>query len=203
MEEFLELNKSKLLFAFKFTSILFLSVCAFFLILAKLNQNKFPNTLLLFQILTIGGIVFPILILFIAYLNWKNKKWIYNKYVIAKIYKAENAFGYLEKIQNQNSKWFFTEKILSKKENNFEIQIEIVKNEIQFWIFAMNNEIEKTKLEYFEQKINQLHFKKLFYGGFYLRISRKKLNDNNLKEIEIKLTKFTNLLQEYNYKPIK
>ena len=203
MKDFVKLNKSKLLFAFKFTSILCLCVCGFFLILAKFNQNQFPNTKLLIQILIVGGILFPILLLFIAYLSWENKNRIYNKYVKNKICKDVNCFRYSEKLTNQNSKWHFTEKVLSKTENGFEIQIEIVKNEIEFWIFAMNKEIEKNKLEYFEQKIGQLDFKKLFYGGFYLSLNRKKLNDNNLKEIEIKLTKLINLLLEYNYKPVK
>jgi len=203
MKDFLKLNKLKLLFAFKFTSILCLCVCGFFLILAKFNQNQFPNTQLLIQILIVGGILFPILILFIAYLRWENKNWVYNKYVKNKICKEGNGFGYSEKLTNQNSKWYFTEKVLSKTENGFEIQIEIVKNEIEFWIFAVNNKIEKNKLEYFEEKIIQLDFKKLFYGGFYLSLNRKKLNDNNLKEIEIKITKFINLLQEYNYKSVK
>ncbi|HEX8576723.1 MAG TPA: hypothetical protein VF677_10570 [Flavobacterium sp.] len=189
MKDFLKLNKSKLLFAFKFTSILCLCVCGFFLILAKFNHNQFPNTKLLIQILIVGGILFPISLLFIAYLSWENKNRIYNKYVKNKICKEVNCFGYSEKLTNQNSKWYFTEKVLSKTENGFEIQIEIVKNEIEFWIFAMNKEIEKNKLEYFEQKIGQLDFKKIFYGGFYLSLKRKKLNDNNLKETEIKLKK--------------
>lgn len=203
MKDFLKLNKSKLLFAFKFTSILCLCVCGFFLILAKFNQNQFPNTKLLIQILIVGGILFPILILFIAYLSWQNKNWIYNKYVKNIFCNEGNGFGYSEKLANQNSKWHFTEKVLSKTENGFEIQIEIVKNEIEFWIFAMNNEIEENKLKNFEHKISQLQFKKIFYDSFYLSLNRKKLNNNNLKEIEIKITKFTSLLLEYNYKSVK
>lgn len=154
---------------------------------------------MLILILIVAGIIFPLFILFITYLGWERKNWIYTKYVKTEISKEQNSFGYSEKLTNENSKWSFTEKVLTKTQNGFEIQIEIVKNEIEFWVFAMNQEIEKTKLEYFEQKIHQLNIKKLFYGGFYFTINLKKLNQNNMKEIEMNLTKFINLLKEYNY----
>lgn len=154
---------------------------------------------MLILILIVAGIIFPLFILFITYLGWERKNWIYTKYVKTEISKEQNSFGYSEKLTNENSKWSFMEKVLTKTQNGFEIQIEIVKNEIEFWVFAMNQEIEKTKLEYFEQKIHQLNIKKLFYGGFYFTINLKKLNQNNMKEIEMNLTKFINLLKEYNY----
>ncbi len=203
MKEFLNLNKSKLSFAFKMLSICCLCITAFFLILAKSFQNQFPETKLLIQIIIFTGFIFPTLLLLISYLSWENKKRIYKKYVKTEICKELNNFGYSEKLTNQNSKWNFTEKVLIKTENGFDIQIEIVKNEIEFWIFAMNNQIEKIKLEYFENKISQLDIKKLFYGGFYISINRKKLNENSLKEIEMKLTKFISLLNDYNYKSVK
>ena len=203
MKEFLRLNKSKLLFAFKFSSTLFLCLLCFFLVLAKCFQNQFPEKKLLIAILIVAGILFPLLILFISYLGWERKNWIYTKYVKTEISKDQNSFGYSEKLTNENSKWSFTDKVLTKTLNGFEIQIEIVKNEVEFWVFALNNEIEKTKLEYFEQKTKEINIKKLFYGGFYLSINRKKLNQNNMKEIELNLTKFIDLLIKYNFKSIK
>ena len=203
MKEFLILNKPKLPFAFKFTSILCLSVCLIFLTLAKLNQNQFPNIKLLILILIIGGFLFPILILLIAYLNWENEKRYYKKFIKAKIDKKENSFGYSEKLVNQDSKWFLTTKILSKNIKGFEIEIKFEYKEVVFYICAVNKDIDKAKLIYFEKKIKELNFENFICRVFILKIKRKEFNENSLKEIEIKLAKFIDLLEEYNYKPEK
>ncbi len=203
MKEFLKLNKSKLLFAYKLISISCLCICFFFIVLAKVNQNQFPETKLLIQILVFAGIILPILIVFVISLSCIYKIKIYKKYVLAKVYKQNNNFGYTERLTNENSKWSFTEKVLVKTENGFEIQIEIVKNNIEFWIFATNHEIEKNKLEYFEKEIRQLNIQQLFYGGFYVSINRKKLNEDSLKEIESTLSKLIELLIKYDFKSVK
>lgn len=199
MKEFLKLNKHKLSFAYKFITILYLCASVIFLILAKIYQN--PSSKLLIQILIIGGILFPIFILFILYLNWVNEKRYYNKFIIAKISKDKNSFGYSKKLINESSKWFFTKKILSKNINGFEIEIKFEYETIGVYVYAINENIEKTKRKYFEEKSKKLNFENFVFRLFFLKIKRKSFDEITFKEIEIKLAKFVNLLEEYNYKP--
>ncbi|WP_281637293.1 hypothetical protein [Flavobacterium marginilacus] len=203
MKEFLELNKPKLPFAFKITSILCLSVYSIFLILAKFNQNQFPSINLLLLILMIAGFLFPILILLTAYLHWENEKRYYKKFIIAKTDKNENSFGYSEKLMNQDSKCFFATKILSKNIKSFEVEIKFEYKEIAFYICAINKDIENAKLKYFEKKLKELNFENFIFRVFVLKIKRKEFDENSLKDIEIKLVKLVNLFEEYDYKPEK
>ena len=200
MKDFLKLNKYKLSFAFKFSSFLCLCVYSFFLILAKVYQNQIPSAKLFIGILVAAGILFPTLIIFFAYLHWENEKRYYAKFIKAKIGTDKNNFGYTEKLINQDSKWFFSKKILSKHINGFEIEIIFEYKDVVFYVYAVNKNIDKTKLEYFKDKIEKLGFENFIFRVFLLRTKRRKF-ETSIEEIESKLLKFVSLLEEYNYKP--
>lgn len=136
------------------------------------------------------------MILFIAYINWENEKRYYNKFIKSKIDSRKNSFGYTEKLVNQNSRWFFTKKILSKNINGFEIEIKLEYKEIVFYTYAMNKNIDQVKLEYFKSKIEKLGFENFIFRVFFLKTKKIEID-----EIEPKLIKFVSLLEEYNFKP--
>lgn len=69
MRKFIDLNRIKLKFAFRVSSLATLGLVSIFLAIAFFN-NSFPDTALLLTIVFTAGIVFPLFILFLSYLTW-------------------------------------------------------------------------------------------------------------------------------------
>lgn len=118
----------------------------------------------------------------------------------SKVFKNSNGLGYTEKPVREYSKWFFTETILCREEGDFQIQIELVKTAVAFWIFAMKRKAEHTIGNGFEDKMRRLQFRRLLYGGFYSSLLRRKLNEHSLRKMESDLKSAVRLLTEYHYK---
>ena len=129
MTRFYKLNKKKIWFAYKALSLTFMSF-ACILLLISYSQNSLPSTRTIFSVLFAFGLCIPLMCLIIITtpyfvkqirmktINNVERKLIYIGFVNEKIY-AE-------------TKWFFTEEVLYKKDGKMEEMVTIKRNHFCF-----------------------------------------------------------------------
>ncbi|BDD01418.1 hypothetical protein [Persicobacter psychrovividus] len=204
MDGFLKLNKHKLRFAFVATSLIFLSLALILLIIGYFNE-QFPDPVLLITILLVAGIGFPIFIIAIAYLEWLSKRRVRKRAFSKSPYDKLPKIGFTKTFINEKTKWFFTEETKEGFVNNFKIKCDITRENsktIQFKALVEHRQIDKDEFKRLEHLFNKYDVIFDFEG------LTKLLDINNpaiasVQQLESELMKFTELLKNENFEPIK
>lgn len=110
MTGFLELNRHKIIFAFKVLSITFIILASIPLTIG-LFSGELPDLLLLILILLSAVIGFPLLVITLGYLDWLSKQQSRLKAFSAQPFNQLDQLGFLESYLNDKTKWYFTEEI--------------------------------------------------------------------------------------------
>lgn len=199
MGNFLHYNKQKLGFAYRFIALLFLTCCIILLSLAYFS-GQFPNAQLLIIILITAGIFLPGFILIIVWLRWEYSKWKFNR-LLGYLSFSTQEEGYTIKLHNQESKWFFTEEIMTKNINGFEVLLMTEKEQLQFAIFTSTTNAGKRNQD-FKSKIKSIGISEIGYNCYGISFSKKQIKNIKYVTIEKKLITLITLFKHYGFEPI-
>ena len=205
MKEFLQLNRSKLVFAFKFTLAFCLTLVLIIFGIGYL-KGHLPELTLFLTVILSAGIGFPIFIIVIGTLRgaWdlhKRRK-AFGTYPFSEL----SNYGFTEKLKNDISRWQFSEPILTGKIDNFEIIAEVdTQHEPDIIKFQALTEVEaigKNEVRRLTRKFStdDIH---LDFHGVSKRISVKNHRMNNVTELTNELARFIQILNQENFKPKK
>lgn len=126
MDSFLELNRTKLKFAFFATSLSLLTLACIFLAIGY-STNHSPSTELEYIILIFAGVVFPVFLLFLAYLGWLYKHSVKRKQFSKTPFDQLENIGFYKSYINAENKWLFTEEVREAKFNGFTVLCDVSK----------------------------------------------------------------------------
>ena len=200
MGSFLYHNKQKLAFAYRFIALLFLTCCLILLSLAYYS-NQFPDVQLLIIIVAAAGIVLPAFLLIIVWLGWELKKYNFNKLLQYLSFAAREDYGYTVKRINHGSKWFFTEEIMTKTIDGYEVLLTMENNGLQFAIFTAKANAAGTSAD-FLSKIKNLGITEIGYNNYGITFSKKQTKTISYGTIEKKLIALVTLFKQYGFEPL-
>jgi hypothetical protein len=134
-QEFLDLNKNKIIFGLKWTSVIFTTI----VLAAFAWTGKLPEGSLFITVLLFASVLFPIFIIaletFTGYLEFKRTNEILNRYPYNEL--TKNGFKLVP--TNQNSKWLFSQIMLQGYYDDYPMDCE-VKNGIFKMIALVNRD---------------------------------------------------------------
>lgn len=205
MKEFFQLNKTKIVFAFKFTSVLFLALVLIAFGIGYLN-GQVPELTLFLTVIFGAGIGMPLFILLVGTVRgtWD-------------LHKRRKAFsthpfsellnhGFREQMKNDKNKWQFCEPFLTGQIDNFEIIAEVdTQHEPDIIKFQALTEVEvigKDEVRRLTRKFSTDDID-LDFQGVSKRISVKKHRMNNVTELSNELSRFIRTINQENFKPKK
>jgi hypothetical protein len=180
LSRFLKLNKRKVFYALKVCSIIFGIIPLVFLS-KKLITNDFENIINLIASVLIFGVIIPLMIISIAYLEWKIKTWRRNK-AYTFLDKCENSTLLIDSYLLKNdTKLYFTEELKKIKSKNLWFLIE-VSNKNEVFLFPLIDESKNI----FENMIlfDEISAKSTFSDDELNKTYSLKELKNPLKEME-------------------
>jgi len=200
MGSFLYHNKQKLAFAYRFIALLFLTCCFILLSLAYFS-GQFPDAQLLIIIVATAGFIFPAFVLIIVWLGWELKKYRFNKLLQYLSFATQQDDGYTVKRFNHESKWFFTEEIMTKTIDSYEVLLTMENNGLQFAILTARANAAGTSAD-FLSKIKNLGITEIGYNDYGITLSKKQTKTISYGTIEKKLIALVTLFKQYGFEPL-
>lgn len=203
--EFLKLNKSKLGFAFKVSSIVFLSLVLIIFSIGYLN-GQVPELSLLVTVILGASIGMPTFILFIGIIRgtWdlhKRRK-AFNSHPFSELLNH----GFTEQIKNEKNRWQFSEPILIGEIENFRILAEVdtqhAPDIIRFQALTEVGVIGKEEVHRLIRKFSSDDIE-LDFDGITKKISASKHRMNTVDELTAELARFIRTLIQENFKPVQ
>lgn len=202
MNTFLTLNRYKVKFGFIITALTCLSLVSTFLIVAYCTGN-FPGWRLLFAIVVVAGIVFPLFIILLAYLGWQ-----YNHNTRRKVFSQLpfdqlESIGFYKSYYNLNTRWFFTEEIKEGKINGFTLAVDINRERrhiIDVTIETAWKHLDKAEYKRLEEKFKEYNIEFLI-GALVKHYDARQPGFISIHELKNDLQYFTLLLQQEGFEP--
>jgi hypothetical protein len=183
LKNFLLLNKHKIGFLIKVTSIIFISFLSIFLVLRYFLKDELPDDALLIAILLIGGIGFPLFIMILGFFDWALNRAAMNKMLSHAPFNQLTEIGFGLMKSGDHSKWQFTEEIMFGTLNNYAVFIHVErsnKKTIEFKVPVLfEKRLDKPEYKRLTQKYQE-HEIGFSYGGF-----SKVYNVEKTKEMSI------------------
>ncbi|NQY29680.1 MAG: hypothetical protein HRT69_09425 [Flavobacteriaceae bacterium] len=201
MKHFFKLNKHKVFFAYKLSSIVFTTLAIVMFIIAFLSSEIPSNFIIAITFLN-TIIIIPFFILLAAYIEWyssyKNRKKIFSNTPFDKI----NEIGF-ENVEIKNeTKYFFTEEIKTGVLSEYNIVCDVKKGcskVLQFCFLIDLQTIENNQITEF---CNQ-HNIEFNYCSFIKEFDTEYLDFNNITGLKNELEKFITLLTYHKFTPLK
>jgi hypothetical protein len=204
VNEFIKLNGSKLLFAFKATSIIFLTI-AIILLTISFFAGQLPDLVLLTVILLTSGIGLPFFILIIAYLEWLSKQGIRKRAFSKPPFDQLDKIGFNRSFINDKNKWYFTETIKEGIINDFKIKCNVTRENSKTILFKALT--EPRRIEKNEFKILEIGFQRsdiMFDEGGLTKFYNINLPTvRTIEHLKSDLEQFTSTLKKENFNPAK
>lgn len=203
MTTFLQINKHKLPFAIKVISLIFTIIVFGIYIMLVVSGKEYPDLITLICVLLGTSIIFPISIIGVAFLEWRNKRKIRNRAYSIPPFNELNKIGFTNSYLNKNSKWNFTEENKEITIDNYLITCDIKRdspNTILFKTFIKNCVIEKERFKTLETKFkqNDIYFD---LNGLIKKYNIKKNMDLTIEQVEDDLNQFVIILKQENFEP--
>lgn len=203
MTNFLQINRQKLPFALKATSLTFTIIVLVIFTILGLTKNEYPDLLLFVSVLIGASIVFPIFIIGLAYIEWLSKRRIRNKAFSQRPFDELDKIGFTVSYLNEQTKWYFTEETKEVSINNYLIQCDIRRespNTIEFKAFVKHVAIEKEKFKKLEAKFKseEIYFD---FGGLVKNYNIKKSRNLTIEQVKNDLTQFVQTLKREEFEP--
>ena len=203
MKEFLVLNKSKLTFAFSFTSMIFTGLVVIIFVVGYF-YGQVPALYLFITVILGAGIGMPLFILLVAIMRgtWD-------------LHKRRNAFnrkpfsellnyGFSEQLKNENNRWHFTEPVLMGNIGNFQILAEVdtkyAPDVIRFQALTKIEVLGKGEVDRLSRKFSQDDIE-LDFEGVTKKISIKNERLNSVHELIEELNRFIGTIKNEKFKP--
>lgn len=203
MKSFLDINRQKLLFGLKATSLTFTIIVLVIFTILGLTNNEYPNLLLFVSVLVVASIAFPIFIIGLAYIEWLSKRRIRNKAYNQQPFDELDKIGFTVSYLNDQSKWYFTEETKEISINNYLIQCDIRRespNTIEFKAFVKHSTIEKERFKTLEAKFKseEIYFD---FGGLVKKYNIKEVKNLTIEQVKTDLTQFVQTLKREEFEP--
>ena len=184
-QEFLELNRSKIISGLKWTSIIFTTI----VLVAYAWTGKLPVWTLFLTVLLFASVLFPIFIMalgtFKDYLEFKRTNEILNSYPYNELIKD----GFKRVPTNQNSKWLFSQIMLQGHLNDYPMDCE-VENGVLKMIALVN--LHNFKKEHLKELKREFGDSKIEYDwlGIALKYNVKKERLTSYGQLKSDLGRF-------------
>jgi len=199
MDSFLENNKQKLGFAFKTTSVIFLTIIFIILIIGYF-KNQLPDIWLFLTIIFFAGLLFPIFIIGLAFINWihitRIRKRIYGLSPFDKL----SEIGFSKSFINSENKWYFTEEIKSGQIHEFEILCDAIPRVILFTALVDSKKLDRIQFRTLRKRLKQ-HDIFFNFEGITKQYQIKHVKGWSIEELKKDLFLFTEILKQENFKP--
>ena len=205
MKEFFKLNKTKLVFAFKFTSLVFLTLVLIIFGIGYLN-GQVPELSLFLTVCAGAGLGLPMFMLLIATLRgtWDLHK--RRKAFGSQPFSELLKHGFTEKIKHDKNRWQFSEPILTGQIANFQILVEVDTQQapdvIRFQALTEVEVIGKNEVERLARQFSHDEIE-LDFDGVTKKISIKNQRMTKIDELITELTRFILIIRQQNFKPVK
>ena len=196
MKTFLSLNKQKIIFILKATSIVCLLIICFILFIRYIYKEELPDTIGLIKIILIGAIGFPLFILLLATYEWAIKRKIRRKALTSPPFDKLEEIGFTNTYIGKQSKWYFTEETLAGSINSFTLIINVSKSNrriIEFKTPVKRRILNKADLKRLDRLFQELGIK-FEPDGFTKTYSLKNVVDLNIIKLKEDLESFTSLI---------
>lgn len=205
MKEFFQLNWSKLVFAFKFTSGVFLTLVLIIFGIGY-STGQLPDFTLFLTVILSAGIGMPIFILLIGTLRgtWDLHK--RRKAFSTYPFSALLNYGFKEQLKYDNNKWRFSEPTLIGQIDNFQIIAKVdTQHEVDIIKFQALTEIDLRGIDEEKRLTRKFSTDDIYLDvqGVSKRISVKNHRIKDLKELSNELSRFIQTIKQENFKPRK
>jgi hypothetical protein len=201
MNMFFRLNKRKLGFAFFVISITLLGFVLVLLTIAYISGKTLPETMLILWIVLFAGVLFPLFIIFLAYLAWEIKRYARQRVFSKPPFNQLDRLGFKKFLLNKDSKWSFTEEIMEGTINGFSLLLEIndrKRHIIETTIFITFLSMEQEKYKTLVQKFRNLDIDFLVFH-FTKRYDSRKWKNKTLDELRNDLEQFVEYVKQENF----
>lgn len=204
MNQFLKLNRHKLKFAFKVTSLLFMALVLIVFIIAIVN-GQVPEASLIIIVTFFAGVIFPCFIIFISYLAWLYKQWAKRKAFSKPPFDQLHVLGFSDELQAEKTKWAFTEKVKAGKINGFDLIADVLYGDrhiIEVRTFTAWRQIKKNEYKRLSKEF-KTHDIEFDIGCLIKRYNIKRLSVFTIDDLRSDLHGFTELLKQNGFEPQK
>jgi uncharacterized membrane protein (DUF485 family) len=205
MKSFLELNRTKIAFAFKATSLILTLFFVLIFIITWIATGLLPELQLLSMIVLATSIVLPLLLLGMAYVVWLINRMIRNKSFNKKPFNQLDQIGFTISYINDNTKWHFTEETKEAKLNGYIIQFDTNasgdwQKTFEFKAFIKKIVIEEERYKTLEKKFKQdnIYFG---IGGLIKKYYLKGIDNLSIDQLKIELINFVESLRAEGLEP--
>lgn len=203
MRNFTDINRHKILFALKVSSITFTIIVLVVFAIIGLTKNEYPDLLLFIKVLAGASIVFPIFLVGLAYLDWYSKTQVRNKAFKQKPFNELDKIGFTVSYLYEKTKWYFTEETKELSINNYLIQCDVRRetpNTIEFKAYIKYKEIEEERMKTLVAKFKQqeIYFD---FDGLVKKYNIKKAMNLTIEQIKSELTQFVQALEREKFEP--
>jgi len=201
MHQFLNLNRHKLPFAFKATSLIFLVFILAVFIIAYINGQQADIDVII--ILLLFGVALPCFIIVVSYWAWYYKHWAKRKAFSKSPFDQLHELGFSDSLLNEKSKWFFTEEVKAGNVNGFKIIADILYDKsyiIEVRAFAAWRQVDKNEYKRLNKEF-RAHDIVFDIGSLVKRHNTKKLSVLGIGDLKIDLEEFTELLKRNGFVP--
>jgi len=199
LKEFLILNKDKIKFGLKWTSILFTTIVLIAFAVGRF-YGQIPKWSLFITTLVVAGVFFPIFIwtlgIFKDYLEFKRTNEILNRYPYNELIKN----GFHRVMTNKNTKWLLSQIMLQGYFEDYPMDCE-VENGVLKMIALVNRDnfkkehIEELRIEFGESKVDY------DWLGIALKYNVEKERLNAYGQLSEDLKRFITFFKKKELKP--
>lgn len=202
MNRFYAINKHKLSFAIKATSITFLAIGSVIFLLVGMKEG-FPPFLETLGFLLVFGVGFPAMILIVAYLEWRTNDRKRRRLLSYNPYDNLSKLGFKQAYFNESTKWFFTQYTLEGIVDGFRIKFDVehvwTKKAMFIALAYKKHQIpieDKIIIKELAEHNIELH-----HLGLKKTIKLKRNNPINIIQLSAELVEFTSTVREYGFVP--
>jgi len=203
MREFLQINKSKLKFAFIFSSLVFSGLVLIIFAIGFFNQ-QIPEISLFLTVLLGAGLGMPLFIILIGTLRgtWDIRK--RKRAFSSKPYSELKNFGFVEQLKNKNNRWQFSEHVLIGEICDYKILAEVdtqnAPNVIRFQAITEIENIGNDEIRRLTRKFEPYDIE-LDFDGVTKKIFIKDKRITTIDQLLNDLKNFIEIIKRENFKP--
>ena len=202
MNQFLQLNRHKLKFAFKVISLLFVTLISIAFILAVVNGHV-PDYGLIAIVFLTAGIAFPCFIIFISYLAWYYKQWAKRRAFSTQPFNQLYMLGFTDRLQGERTKWAFTQEVKAGTINGFDLIADILYDNRQIITvraFTAWRQIDKIEYRRLSKEFSAYDIE-FDTGCFVKKYNTKRMSHLSINNLKSDLEEFTSLLRRNGFEP--
>jgi len=202
MDTFLKFNREKLKSIFIRLSLICLGFVFIVLTIAYLTGN-FPSRQLLFGILLVTGIGFPVFILLLGYLTWLITRNARQKAFLKIPFNQIERIGFYNAYLDDKSKWSFTDEIKKGQLNGFTLSMDISKEKghtLEFDIPTEWKKLDKNEYSRLTEKFKQ-HNVEFRIGSLVKQYDTKLYAFRTIYDLKQDLEFITTLLRQEGFQP--